>query len=365
MRSWIKMLIVAALGCMLIVVVVTPMVRRSVVAIQMDRATQEIESGDFARAEARLTRYEEWAMYQPAIHQQLLCKQIRSKVRRGKTELALVYAESIRTGQAPSFSETQESGGAFIRNGPDWILGKVISHVTGTTETWDQTIGCKVLLDELWKMEKYDEILKTAGKMLEQDPENTFAKTMIAKVQSHERVSTDSGPARSPAKPVNIHPETGHVVVVTNPSEATPSTNTSVEMIPATPDKPTAEELRAREAVLRTRLKLRRKTLTDARPPTEAERTRDAVQRHYDQLRDQAMKLEAEMSNSTGQKRSSLLDQMRSMKGDMSRCQSDLQRAEAAAKATEDKRKAAITNDPEMKATEKELADIKAELQNL
>ena len=36
MRSWIKMLIVAALGCVLIVVVVTPMVRRLWVAIQMD-----------------------------------------------------------------------------------------------------------------------------------------------------------------------------------------------------------------------------------------------------------------------------------------------------------------------------------------
>ncbi|MEI6217298.1 MAG: hypothetical protein WCP86_00200 [bacterium] len=138
-----------------------------------------------------------------------------------------------------------------------------------------------------------------------------------------------------------------------------------METISVTPDKPTAEELRAREAALRARLKLRRKTLTDARPPTEAERTRDAAQHHYDELRDQAMKLEAEMSSSTGQKRASLLDQMRSMKGDMSRCQSDLQRAEAAAKAAEDKRKTAITNDPEMKAIEKEMADIKAELQKL
>jgi len=129
------------------------------------------------------------------------------------------------------------------------------------------------------------------------------------------------------------------------------------------PDKPTEQELRAQETQLLARLRNRRRTFTDNRPSTEAEKSRDALQVRFDALKEEAGKIEAEMNSSTDKQRASALDQMRKMKGDISRCQNDLKSAEAVVKVADARREAIIANDPEIISLAKELASVRTELQ--
>ena len=136
------------------------------------------------------------------------------------------------------------------------------------------------------------------------------------------------------------------------------------EDVTSTPEVPSAQELQAQAAQLQARLQNRRKTLTENRPLTEAERVRTALQSRYDAMREKAMALEAEMNSSTDKQRTAAMDQMRTMKGEMARCQNDLNRAKAATKAADDRRAAAIANDPDVMALERELAGVRSGLQN-
>lgn len=364
MRSFIGTLVIAVVGSVLIVMV-TPLIRRALVLVQIEEATREIENGKFSAAEARLHRYREWAKYYPVLNQQLLCGLIRTKVRQGKTESGMQDAQFIRRCFPPSFQDTLESVRTFLQNGPDWVVNEAYSAISGDQRTWDPEIGRQVLLDELWKQQKYDEVVETARKILEQDPADPAAKVELALVENRERAPTiierPSVPRLRPAREPVSRPAAAVVMPVAVQGPA----GTFEEVATEDPREQKERELRKREAELTARLQACRKTLTDSRPPAEAEKARDAAQRRYYSLRDKAMKLEEEANRSTGQKRISALEELRRMKGQMMSCQRAFENAGEAAKKADEKRRTMIEDDPDVKSIEKSLAEVRNELTNL
>lgn len=373
MRSLIRTIIIAVVGCVLIVMA-TPLIRRTCVILQLERATEEISAGAYKAAEARLDRYEEWAIFFPNIHGGLLCEIIRCKVRQKKIEQARRCAESMHQCHPPTLDDAMDPTCASIRNVPDWVINKAYTAISGNSQAWDPDIGRQVLLDELWKMEAYDELVDTAKKILAADPEDRAAKSKLALVQNRETAATvverpgaaTPRPPRRPS-PRPVPPPGPPAVTIVKPEVAAPEPAGTFEEV-ATAEDPRElrqKELKDREAELASRLQARRKTLTNSRPVTEAERARDTVQHRYDELTTRAKALESEANNSTGQKRISALEQLRSMKGQMMRCQGELESAEAAANSASEKRKAAIENDPEIKSLEKDLNAVRSELKSL
>lgn len=377
MRSFVTILFVALLGCILIVMV-TPFVRRSVVIVQLGEAAGEIETGQFSEAEKRLLRYQKWAVYHPAIHQELLCKLIEAEVRLGKIGSARKWADAVHKGAAHFVRDTPPEGRNFLRDWPDQVASGLFATMSESAQAWDPDIGRRVLLNELWKMEQYEQLIQTAKKILEDDPEDQAARAKLAIVANRQQAPTIverttsggtsqvSRPARPPPPPPPPRPAGKPAVTIVKPPEpaAEPAGTFEEVASAADPQESRIRELRARETELVARLKARRKTLTDNRPSTEAERARDSAQRRYDGLRERAMKLEEEMNSSTGQKRINILEEMRGMKGKMMRCQQELEKAQEAAKAVDAKRSSEVENDSEIKAIEKDLAGVRNELKS-
>ena len=217
------------------------------------------------------------------------------------------------------------------------------------------------------------ELKSAVTEILVEDPDDPVAKQMRAAIENRETpptiikkpVATASQPPKPrPARPATTEPVVT-VVTVAAPEENTQPSGTPSEAIPAEPRERNQEDLRAREAELSARLQARRRTLTDGRPSSEAERTRDAARRRYEAMKDRALKLEAEANSSTGQKRINALEQLRPMKGQMMTCQRELETAEEAARAATEKRKAAIENDPEIKSLTEDLAAVRNELKSM
>lgn len=369
-KSFIKTLIATLLGCVLIVMV-TPLIRREIVLIQLAEAKTEIECGNFAEAESRLVRYETWALYHPAIHQKILSRLIESEVRLGKVGSAKKVADIVHHGYNHSLHDVRNSSRTILHDGPDSIVNSAYAAFSPASQAWDPDIGRVILLDELWKLEQYEQLTTIAKKILEDDPADKAAKDKLAMVENRQRTPTvierHSTATTIPPRPPASHQATIPAVTVVNPVEVTPEPAGTFEEVAATEDSPDqkAKSLRVRKAELTARIQSRRKTLTDNRPATEAQRSKDAAQRRYDALQDKAMKLEEAMNNSTGQKRGDVLEEMRGMKGQMTRCQQELEKAEEAAKAAKGRLTAAIENDPEIKAIEKDLAEVLNELKSL
>ncbi|MEI6970171.1 MAG: hypothetical protein WCL44_01520 [bacterium] len=375
MRYFLKALVVAIVGCTLITML-APVIRIACLSYQTQQAATEFQNELYSPAEARLDRYEAWTAFFPAIRRQVLCQNMRCKIRLGKIEEARAISESFITWRPASVPSVMDAPLAFIRSGPDWIANKVHSALSGNTQGWDAEMGRDVLLDELWQAGMYDELVASARAILAVAPDNQSAKKKLAVVENRQkaakvvqrpgttRPAAGRGTAQQPA--ANRAPGRAPEVTIagTGVSPAAAQGGTFEEQADDGAGARKEQELKAREAELTTRLNARRKTLSDSRPPTEAERTRDAAQRRLDDLTARSRKLESEANSATGQKRINALEQLRPMKGQVARCQGELKSATAAADAAGAKRRAAIGNDPDVKSLEKDLAEVRDALQN-
>jgi len=295
---------------------------------------------------------------------------IESEVRLGKIGSAKRVAEVVHQGYNQPLQTARNSGRTFLHDGPDSAINAAYGALSPASQEWNINMGRLILLDELWKQEQYEQLTAIAKKILEDDPADKAAKEQLAKVENRQRAPTiiehHSAATPKPTRPTASRPPIRPAVTIVKPPEAAPGSAGTFEEVSAIedPQEQKLQGLRTREAELIARGKARRKTLTDSRPVTEVERSRDSAQLRYNALRDRAMKLEETMNSSTGQKRSDVLEEMRGMKGQMLRCQQELEKAEEIAASAAGRRTAAIESDPEIKAIEKDLAEVRNELQS-
>jgi hypothetical protein len=349
MRSAIKTLLVAILGC-IIIATVAPFIKMAAVNHVINGATREMKNGNSQDALKGLRRFEPWGLRYPSVAGRLSCEIVRACCIQGNADEANRHAEWMYGVQSEEVPLRSPRGPAdlwsFLQDGPDRLANMLLEWAHGVPYGWKKLAGYDVILFELEKSERYEELETTAKAVLEKDPNHVNARNVVNLAESNRQKGVPPGSRAI--------------------SKGGPESTKAVSTTPSPPPADDAREerirqLRKREAALVASIEAHRKTSaqTQATPAYQA-----ALQRH-DQLMKQSQELEQRFNGATGQTRINTMNELRQLKGEISQSDAELKRLAPAGQQTEKRGRSNPANLSGLSALEKELEEVRSRISTL
>lgn len=372
LRYLVKSLILFVAGCMLIVMV-TPFIRLARAQSMLNTALTLKQRGDCATAMDILQRFETWTLRNDGLDLQYRLELIRCYMKLGKMNMAMYEAERVKNSHRPNppprFPGSMPEIRDYLFDGPDWVANKIIGATSGNLSRWDDGAGFGVVITELQTTGDVDELKKYAGIILAADSGNQEAKAALAFIERANMIENHKEDERAQARERKLKLATRAQAVQPSPSVVVAKPEIVAPPPSVQPAQKASEEarrqkeagLRAKEARLTASIEARKSILNNKYPVHQA----GQIGAKYDALRARSSKLEAEMNKATGQRRIDIMEELRPMKGEMARCQAELDQAEAAITDAENKRANALNNDQELRSLEGNLAKVRNDLENL
>jgi hypothetical protein len=354
-KSILSAFFVAIGGCIAIASVVATL-KLFIVQRGISRSADHFNANQPSAALNRLASIQKLALRYPSVAEAASCEIVRAHFRCGDFAAAEQQADWIMgysiDGSVPSPTVSFCGFMPFLRTAPDCLLNKMSEVSRGKKYVWHRTSGYSVIFNELTaegdnalaKLESF------AKSVLMKDPENTEARAILANLTDNRWRTTRR---RSPTPILGETPE---------PVPSEPEVTDS-DPVPLRVDRDRRlSELKAREQMLLDSIEARKSASTPANPHEDGYNA--AVDR-YKATQAKGQQLQKQMNESTGQARMNAMDELRKMKGDVSRQEAQLADLKAKKNAWDRSHPSNAANDPTVKRLQDELLQVRQEIQSL
>lgn len=363
-RSILSTLFVAIGGCIAIASIVA-MLKLFLVQRAIAKSADDFNANQPSLALRRLVSVQESALRYPSVAEAVSCEIVRAYLRAGDFEAAERQADWIMDrstdGSIPSPRLSFCGFMPFLRTAPDCLLNRMTEISRGKKYVWHRTAGYSVIFNELMADgdESRAELQSFAKSVLKKNPESTEARAILADMLDNRRRTTSNrGRART-------SPQTPKQLPVVNPVRPVPS---EPEISDADPLRLEIDrnrrlaDLKSREQMILDSIEARKGATASANPH---EAGYNAAVEQYRATRARGQQLQKQMEESTGQARMDAMDELRRMKGDVSRQEAQLSDLEAKKNAWDRSHPDASATDPELKRLQDELRQVRQEIQSL